>query len=420
MIKRPAYRHYVLIILMLTLALSIADRLVMSILMEDIKAEFSMTDTQMGLLAGLAFTLFYAILGIPIARLADRFNRKNIVAASLTIWSGMTALCGAATGFATLFAARIGVGIGEAGGGPPSVSIISDYFRTRELARAVAVYSLGATLGTVLGLIGGGFLADLVGWRMTFVYLGVPGILLGLILFLTIREPERGAYVSKDEVQLDSDSFGQSLASLARNKIYVRLVIGSSLAIVAAYAYAIWLAPIILRNFEFSTANVGLYLGLTFLVGGVPGMLIGGYLADKLATRNKRWRAWVPGLALPLALPALVACLLVEDIRMVLGLYAVGYALLVSIQGPSISLMQIVVKPGERALAIAFYSLATNLMGQALGPVIVGSISDQLQPEYGPLSLNYAVIALTIIVMIPAALFYAWSAAAMPSEPEVH
>ena len=290
------YRYYVLFILTLASVLNIADRLIMSILMEDIKGEFTLTDTQMGLLAGLAFALFYALMSLPIARFADKSNRKNILAAALVIWSGMTALCGAATGFVSLFLARLGVGVGEAGGSPPTYSIIADYFKPSERARAMGVYVTGAVIGTGGGLMVGGLLGELLGWRLTFMALGLPGILLGVILFFTVREPKRGTFDAGVERAKEAADMRKTLVSLISNTVYVRLSISFAMLTMVGYAMALWLAPIMLRSFDVSLSKVGLYLGLTYFAGGIPGPIIGGYLTDYLGKRNARWRAWIPAI----------------------------------------------------------------------------------------------------------------------------
>ena len=290
------YRYYVLVMLTVVSMINIMDRLILSILLEDIKAEFTFTDTQLGVLAGLAFALFYALMSIPIARWADISNRKNILAAALIIWSGMTALCGAATGFVSLFLARLGVGIGEAGGSPPSYSIIADYFKPSERARAMGVYVTGSVLGTGGGLIVGGLLGEWLGWRMTFLALGIPGILLGVILYYTVQEPPRGRYDTGSDESKQAIDIKRTLNSLASNKVYVRVSFSFAMLTMVGYAMALWLAPIMLRNFEVSMGMVGLYLGGTYILGGIPGPLIGGYLTDYMVKRDARWCAWIPAI----------------------------------------------------------------------------------------------------------------------------
>jgi predicted MFS family arabinose efflux permease len=408
-----SYRYYVLGMLTLTSMLSIADRLVMSILLEDIKADFAMTDTQLGLLAGLAFTLFYATLGIPIARLADKANRKNIVAAALVVWSAMTALCGAATGFISLFLARLGVGVGEAGGSPPSYSIIADYFRPDERARAMGIYITGAALGTGSGLMAGGYLAELLGWRMTFVALGIPGVLLGIVLFLTVREPKRGSLDGPTGKDIVAPALGSTLRTLSGNAEYVWVALSYALLTMVGYAMAIWMAPIMLRNFDVSVADTGFYLGCAFFLGGIPGPILGGYLTDYLIKRDQRWRAWIPAVCVLLSVVAFWFCLTARELWTFLGLFVVAYTLFMVPQAPSMSMLQSSVGAGMRALAVAFALLVNNLLGQALGPFLIGLTSDQLKPSYGNEALNYAVIALCAIAAVAACACYLRTAQVM-------
>ncbi len=408
-----SYRYYVLIMLMLTYVFNIADRLVMSILIEDIKAEFTLTDTQIGLLAGTAFTAFYVLLGVPAGRLADRTNRKTMVSIAVSLWSLMTALCGLAVGFWTLFLARLGVGVGEAGGNPPAISTITDYFRPEELSRAMGIFSLGAALGPVLGFVAGGLLAEAYGWRMTFIILGLPGVLIGLIIYFTVREPKRGRFYSKagegGEIEDQQQPFFTTMRSLWQNRLFVRVVLANSITIITGYAFAIWLAPILMRNFEIPVSMVGIYLGIAWTAGGVPGMVLGGHVTDILARKNPKWRAWFCAITVLLALPALTLSLLAGSVFVALALYSLGYGLMVAAQGPSISMIQSSVLPTERGTASAFSSLMATLLGYAIAPVLVGLMSDNLAAQYGATSLNYAVIVVTIVSLIPGALCYVWA-----------
>lgn len=408
-----SYRYYVLGILTLTSLLSIADRLIMSILLEDIKAEFTMSDTQLGLLAGLAFTLFYATMGIPIARLADRSNRKNIVAIALMVWSAMTALCGAATGFVGLFLARLGVGVGEAGGSPPSYSLIADYFKQHELARAMGIYTVGAVLGTGGGLMVGGLLAEAIGWRLTFLALGIPGILLGLVLMFTVKEPPRGRYDNRPETGAQNESIRATLTSLLANKTYVRISISFALLTMVGYAMAIWMAPIMMRNFEVSVGEVGIYLGIAYFIGGIPGPVLGGFLTDYLVRYDERWRAWLPAVAIIGVVVAFWFSLNATSFWGFLGFFALAYAIFMLPQAPSMSLLQASVHSSQRALAVSFALFINNMLGQALGPFLIGAVSDSLAAEHGAKALNYAVLGLCTGAAILAAMSYQWTARAM-------
>lgn len=414
----PRYRYYVLGLMTLAAMFSIADRLVLSILLEDIKAEFMLSDTELGLLTGFAFTVFYVLVGFPIARLADRSNRKNIIAASLALYSAMTALCGAAIGFWTLFLARMGVGVGEGGAGPPTVSLLADYFKKDELARAMSVHTLGAVFGTGFGLIAGGILASYFGWRMAFVLLGLPGLLLGLVVYLTVKEPPRGRFTPKRLNKAQSGMMN-TLGSFMKNAVLMRTCIAWALVTTIGYAMAIWLAPIMLRNFELETANVGLILGLTFIVGGIPGPILGGILVDWLSKYDVRWRAWIPAIGAIGCLPLYYLCLTAGSLTAFLGFFVVGYFIFLFQNGPSIAIMQTYVSSGERAMAIAFALLLNNIFGQAIGPFVIGVISDALAPTYGSESLNVAVLGTCLVAGVLAFGFYIWAGAAIKTQEAV-
>jgi MFS family permease len=415
------YRFYVLFTLMFAFMFNITDRLAMSIVIEDIKTEFLLSDTQIGLLAGFAFTIFYVLLGIPAGRLADRTNRKKMVAVAVSLWSLMAALCGLAVGFWTLFLARLGVGVGEAGGGPPSVSILSDYFAPQELSKVMGIFALGAVFGPTLGFIAGGYLAEAYGWRWMFIILGLPGVLLGVIIYLTVKEPKRGRYVANEKEAVEparQEPFWTTMLSLGKNKIFVRVVIANALTIITGYTFSIWLAPILIRNFAIAQSDVGLYLGLAWLAGGIPGMVLGGMISDRLARRNSKWRSWVCAITVALALPMLCACLFMEDIFWMLALYTIGYGLMVAAQGPSISMIQVSVTPTERATASSFSSLLATFLGYAIAPAIVGIASDILKPGYQELSLNYAVFFVVAVSLILGSLGYIWASKAFTNQQE--
>ena len=412
--QNGSYRIYVLILLMVTYVFSYMDRQILSILIEDIGGEFALNDMQRGLLMGLAFALFYAGLGVPVAWLADRMNRKNIIAGAVTIWSLATALCATVMGFWTLFLARIGVGIGEAGGTPPAHSILGDYFKKSELTRALSVYSLGPSLGAVLGLMGGGILADHFGWRMTFVIVGLPGVLLGLLVYFTVREPERGRFAAQEEKTTQGLSIGAAIGSLIKNAPYMGALVAHTIQVVKGYVLMSWSAVIMIRSFEATKTEVGVLLGLGILLSAPPGMLIGGYLADKLGHRDARWMARVPAIALLFAVPFYVWAMFAGSAIMMASLIAVGGFFYAISFAPGIGIVQTVVKPSERALASSFVFLFANIFGLGLGPMIAGWISDALQPSYGARSINLSVAAIQF-VLIPSSIVFFWTATKLKS-----
>lgn len=403
------YRWYVLALLTLTSLFSVADRLVFSILLEDIKAQFAFTDFELGLLGGLAFTATYVIVGFPAARLADRSVRKNIIAAAITFWSVMTALCGAAVGFVSLFLARTGVGVGEGCSGPASQSLLADYFRREELARAMGFLTWGATLGTVTGLMAGGLLAEAYGWRVAFVAMAVPGVVLGLILFATVREAPRGRYALPG-ARVEQLSLRETTSALLRNKVFVGLSIGWAVQIMIGYALAFWMAAVMMRNFGISTGEVAVYLGFAFLIGGVPGPVVGGFLTDWLTRRDERWRAWLPGIVSVVCVAPLGVSLASDEFWVFLGFFALAYGIYVASQAPILSGIQNTVEPGQRGFAVAIALFANNLVGQALGLAAIGWLSDWLEPSQGAYSLTVSVFAICLASGVAALAVFAWTA----------
>ena len=406
------YRWYVLGLLTLVSMFSVADRLVFSILLEDIKAEFAFSDTEIGLLGGLAFAVTYVIVGFPAARLADRSVRKNIVGAAIAFWSAMTALCGLAVGFWSLFLARTGVGVGEGCSGPASQSLVADYFRREELAKAMGFLTIGATMGTAGGLIIGGQLNELFGWRWAFVLMGLPGIVIGAIVYLTMREPRRGQYAPKD-AKIEQQPLVETAKTLTGNRIFMGLAVGWAVQIMIGYALAFWMAAVMMRNFGISSGDVGLYLGLAFFIGGIPGPILGGYIAGWLTKRDERWRAWMPGVvSLGCVLP-LAFSLSSDAFWPFLGFFAVAYAIYVMSQAPILSGIQAAVEPGQRGFAVAIALFFNNLVGQALGLALIGWVSDWLSESYGSLSLTVSVFAVCLVSGIIAMAVFAWTAAQM-------
>jgi MFS family permease len=409
---RSAYRWYVLGLLTLTSALSVADRLVFGILVEDIKAAFVLSDFQLGLLGGAAFSLIYVLAGFPAARLADRSTRKNIVAAAISFWSLMTAACGMATGFWTLFLARTGVGAGEGCSGPSSQSLVADFFARHELAKAMGYLTLGSTVGTAAGLIFGGQLAEWFDWRWAFILMGLPGLLIGAVLFLTVREPPRGRYAPKgtDMAQLP---LGRTIMSLLANRVFMGLALGWAVQIMIGYALAFWMAAVMLRQFSISTGDVGLYLGFTFLLGGIPGPLLGGYVTYWLTLRDERWRAWFPGLVSLGCVVPLALSLSSTGFAAFLVWFGLAYAIYVASQAGILSGVQAAVEPASRGFAVAIALFFNNLVGQMLGLAVIGAVSDALATTQGASALAIAVFAVCLVSGLAALAIFVWTAAQM-------
>jgi MFS family permease len=410
---RPSlYRWYVLALLTLTSAFSVADRLVFSILLQDIKAAFSLSDTQLGLLGGAAFSVIYVLAGFPAARLADRSTRRTIVAAAISFWSLMTAACGMATGFWTLFLARTGVGVGEGCSGPSSQSLVADYFTRSELAKAMGFLTIGASMGTAGGLLIGGQLAEMFDWRWAFVLMGLPGLVLGAIIYLTMREPLRGRYAPAG-TDMAQRPLGETIRSLVTNRVFMGLALGWAVQIMIGYALAFWMAPVMLRTFGISTGDVGLYLGLTFFLGGIPGPILGGYVTHWLTLRDERWRAWLPGVVSLGCVVPLALGLTSDSFGGFLGWFGVAYAIYVASQAGIMSGIQAAVEPASRGFAVAIALFFNNLIGQALSLFVIGALSDALTPTQGPGALAMAMFAVCLVAGLAAMAIFAWTARQM-------
>lgn len=411
--SRPgAYRWYVLGLLTLTSAFSVADRLVFSILLQDIKAAFSLTDTELGLLGGAAFSIIYVIAGFPAARLADRSTRKTIVAAAISFWSLMTAACGLATGFWTLFLARTGVGVGEGCSGPSSQSLVADYFTRAELAKAMGFLTIGASMGTAGGLLIGGQLAEIFDWRWAFVLMGLPGLVLGAIIYVTMREAPRGRYAPAG-TDMAQRPLGETIRSLATNRVFAGLALGWAVQIMIGYALAFWMAPVMLRTFGISTGDVGLYLGLTFFLGGIPGPILGGYVTQWLCLRDERWRAWLPGVTSLGCLIPLALSLTSESFGAFLGWFGLAYAIYVASQAGIMSGIQAAVEPASRGFAVATALFFNNLIGQALSLFVIGAMSDALTPTQGESALAIAMFGVSLAAGIASLAIFVWTARQM-------
>ncbi|MBF2754496.1 MAG: MFS transporter [Gammaproteobacteria bacterium AqS3] len=405
----PLYSGYVLGLLGLTYAFSMMDRQIVTILLGDLKAEFALSDTQLGLLSGTAFALFYSTLAIPIARLADRHNRITIISISMTLWSIATAVCAFVGNFWQLFLGRMAVGIGEAGGLSPAHSVLSDYFDERRRMLAISLFSLCGTFGVMLGTAMGGYVSQEYGWRTAFLVAGLPGIAVALLLKLTVREPRRGAMDSTTaaaaEAPSEKEPFAQAVLGLMRNRLYLQVLIAHTLVIFVAYALVSWLPELMLRTYEVSKAEVGVVIGLTFFVGGGGGMLIGGLLAMYFSKHDARWQLRIPALGLLAALPLFWLAFNAETIHGASVLFA-GAMMLGTLQhGPSLAVVQNCVPPHRRATAAAFNFFSSNLFGLGLGPLAVGSLSDLGASTYGGSSLAVALGA-CVLLNIPALIIF--------------
>lgn len=392
MSKDRIQRGYVLSLLAVVYVFNFADRTILSILLQPIKEELVLSDTQLGLLSGIAFALFYVTLGVPIARLADQYNRVNIISASVFLWSLMTVLCGFAANFVLLLLARIGVGVGEAGCTPPAHSLLSDYFSAEKRSEALGIYSLGLPVGSFLGLLVGGWAAELYGWRVAFMLVGAPGIMLAIIVKMTVREPVRGHADGISTDQEPPPPIHDVLNFLWSNRTFRQITLGTSLLAFASFATASWIPPFLIRSHGMGLGELGTWLALLTVAGGVTGALGGGFIGGKLARHDPRWYVYLPAIAQIVAVPFMIAGLLVSNVYLALALWFLPTVAIYTYVGPVMALLQRLVYVRMRAISVAVFFFFTNLIGMGAGPLVIGFISDHTQQYFGDESLRYSLM----------------------------
>jgi len=405
---------YGLFMLTLVYAFNFIDRQILVILQEPIKLEMGLSDAQLGLLSGFSFALVYITAGIPIAYWADRSNRRNIIAGSLTIWSGMTALSGLAQNYSQLLLARIGVGIGEAGGSPPAHSMISDYYPPAQRATALAIYSTGIYLGVAAGFLLGGVISQVYGWRTAFMAAGLPGVVLAAVLLLTVREPVRGRWESAPRAAY-KPGLRETLELLTCYRSFWYLAAAGGLSAFVTYGTGNFAPSFLIRNHGLALAEVGIILGIISGVGGMLGTFLGGYLADRFGTRDKRWYLWLPAIAGTLVLPLGVPYLLLADTTAAIGFMFFKLVMANCYLAPALAISHTLAPPAMRALTSAVLLFVFNMVGLGLGPLTVGLLSDFYVAYFGDDSLRYAM--LTVVVLgSPAALLFLLAARHLPAD----
>lgn len=395
--ERKGYRNYVLILLTFVYCVNILDRQVLSILMPAIKADMDLTDTQLGFLSGIAFALLYSTIGIPIASWADRGNRRNILSLAIAVWSVMTVACGMAQNFVHLILARVGVGVGEAGGTPPSHSIIVDIFPEKVRATAIAIHALGAQAGVLLGLVLGGWLSLHFDWRMAFIIVGAPGLIVAVIVKFSLKEPARSKeYLAVREK--NQPSIKEAAQWLFSFSSFRHLGAGAALISVVSYGFGQWVPSFLMRGFDISIGTVGLSLGIVLGIGGGIGTFLGGFVADKLSARgDRRWYVWLPAICCLLYVPLSWPIYFSQSVEWTIAFMFLPVLLAVSFYGPIYASMQGLAGPNRRAMGSGIMLLLVNLFGLGLGPQIVGIVSDLLIPAWGDRSLQYALLIVTSI-----------------------
>lgn len=396
------YVNYVIGALSVVYFINLTDRQILAILMQPIKKEMQLTDTELGFLGGIAFAIFYSILGLPIARMADKYSRVNILTICLGLWSVMTALCGLAGNFWQLLSARIGVGVGEAGASPPSHSLIADYVPVEKRATAIGLFAIGVPVGLLSGYLFGGGLEQLYGWRVAFMAIGLPGVLVGVIVKLTVEEPPRGNSQGGMKVQAETPRIMAVVRHMWAVPSFLHLSLATALQAFATYSIYQWIPSFLARSYQMSSGEIGSWLAVVMGVGGFIGTVAGGYFADILSRRDMRWQMWLPGICIFLAAPFSVGIYFSFGQTMSLVFLIIVIGLINTWLGPGLAITQTLAPVRMRAMASALLLFMLNIIGLGMGPQAVGIMSDLLRPAYGEESLRYALLL--------SSSFYIWSA----------
>jgi predicted MFS family arabinose efflux permease len=391
-----ATRRYALAMIAAVYVFNFIDRQILAILLPAIKAEFGVDDWVLGFLAGSAFALFYATLGVPIALLADRSNRRNLIALSLTIWSGMTALSGVAANVFQLALARIGVGVGEAGYSPPAHSMIADYFPPEKRSTAMGIFTLGISLGIMIAYLGGGWLVQNIGWRQAFLIVGIPGLILALMFRFTVTEPQRGMSDGKVD---DGEKFGILAVAryLYRRKSFVHLSFGAGLSSFNAYAVLSFFPSFLERSHGMNLQQIGAYLGIIIGVSTGIGFVGGGYFADRIGSKNRRRSLQAVAAALLLGWVFVFPLYLLENPLLAIGVFFLPSTLSNVYLPTTFAQTQSLVSIRMRSVASAILLFIINIIGLGLGPQAAGILSDYLTATQGVDSLRYSLLTIGAI-----------------------
>ena len=389
------YKRFVLVMLTLVYAFNFIDRQLLVILQEPIKAEMGLSDAQLGLLSGFTFALVYVLAGIPIAYWADRGNRRNIITAALAVWSGMTALSGLAANYTQLLWARVGVGLGEAGGSPPAHSMISDYYAPEHRGKALAFYSTGIYIGILFGFLFGGLIA----------VVGIPGVIFAVVLYLTVKEPQRGRWEANHN-STTHVTLRETLDLLRQRPAFWYMALGCAATAYAAYGNGNFFPSLLVRNHGMSIGDIGIVLAFSSGVCGAIGTFGGGYLADRFGTKDRRWYLWIPLIGCLAGFPPYVLSIWTDNTVLAVACIIIANLLATFYLGPCIALSHSMVGPGMRALTSAILFFVLNMIGLGMGPFITGLQSDLLQPAFGDQNLRYSMLITAQAKLVAVGCFY--------------
>ncbi|WP_374525120.1 spinster family MFS transporter [Sphingopyxis sp.] len=404
-----AHTRTMLWLLLIVYIFNFLDRQIVNILAEPIKGALGLSDTELGLLAGPAFAVFYALLGIPIARYADKpgTNRVHLIALALAIWSAMTAVCGLVQNFAQMLFARIGVGIGEAGCTPAAHSLISDSVAPEKRSSAIAFYGLGVPIGSLLGLIIGGIVNDLYGWRVALMLVGAPGLLLALVVLFVMREPRHGR-AAEAVAAVTPLSTREAMREIFASRAFVYILIAASVTAFLGYGKSLWTISFFIRSHGLSTTEAGLSMAVVLGLAAAFGTWLGGRIADTYGTRDKRHILTFPAYGMAIVAPILFLGYHMEHWLVAMALLVVPSVVNNAYYGPAYGCVQGLVRPQARAVAASIMLFGQNLIGLGLGPFLFGVLSDQLAPTYGQESVRYVLYGAAWLGLVPA--FFFWRA----------
>ena len=396
-VSRP---NAVLAMLLLVYIFNFLDRQILSILAKPIQADLGLDDAQLGLLGGLAFALLYSTLAVPLAWVADRYSRSWVIAISLTLWSGFTALCGFAQSFTQIFLARLGVGIGEAGGVAPSYALIGDYFPSNRRAFALSIYSLGIPLGSAAGVLAGGYIAALVDWRLAFLTVGLAGVLIAPLFKWVVRDrpkpvPSAGERPAR---------FVEAARTLAGKRSFWLLAFGAAFSSMLGYGIAFWLPSLLQRSFGLDLIQTSWFFGALLLMGGVAGVIAGGLLGDRMGGGDRAYYGYLPGVAFILGAPLFAAGVVSSSATAAFLLFLIPQALVYVWLAPVLTAVQHLVRPEARSTASALFLLINNLIGLGGGIFALGALSKALTPIYGAEALRYSILSSLVLYVVAAGL----------------
>jgi MFS family permease len=397
--------NYALALIAIIYALNFADRSVFALLIDPIKRDLGLTDTALGLINGFGFVLFYSFLGLPVARWADRSDRRFILTASLVVWSAMTCFCGLARGAWQLAFTRFGVGAGEAGGVAPSHSMLSDLFSKEALPRALSIFTVGSRIGVFAGSLVAGYVNQYYGWRAAFLAVGLPGLAVAALFRFTVREPVRGA-MEGPKAAKNLLSTEQTILFLLNQRSFVFITIGGTLMGITLYGFSSWTPAFLHRIHHLSSGEIGAYQGIVTGLIGSGGVLLGGFLAERLGKRDVRWRVYVPALACMLCCPFYLLFLFSPSVYAAIFALCLATVCTSAYLGPTYAAYLSVSKIRMRAFASASFLFIGNLIGLGIGSGLVGWLNDQLQPRFGDLAIRYSLVAPGVIALVGGAIFW--------------